>query len=535
MNSPARFRLSTGPLLGVLLLAGLAVYLSTYPLWHTDVWAHAKYGEWYSAHRAGPDVEPLSPFSDKNAPFPHVAWLSQVTYHLLYELGAAVAGGDAESRLRGGAEALRSFHLLLLLGRFVLLWLALRRFGGSWAWAALGVFLYLLAVGIGSAVQRPQAFGMFFFTVVLYALSAPTLSRRAMVLLPVAFLLWANLHGTFLAGLMMLGLHTAGRAIERGIRDREVRRLAAVGVLCGLATLVNPHGFFLLKHLLAFSGHPNLKTMTEWFPMRLTAGGGSHWPYLMSLVLLGFVRVLGGRKVGAAGWLVALPFAVWPWLQVRMIVWWWAVVVWLLARLGPGLADRFPTLPSLPDGPPTRGKAWVAAGAVVVAVLAFPPVRALGPGIPHDLDHTISPDTPWRLALELTADPADEGRWMPELRSTLRERYPAGRFRGAVFASETQGDFLVWALPADVPVMMFTHAHVFTPEYWQACREVKGALPGWRDFLARHRANLVVIEDDSHEELAAELRADGEWVVVHDGPNAAGGRAMLVAVRKEPR
>src|SRR5262245_39712871 len=72
-----RFRLTTGQLLGVLLIAGLAIYLSFYPLWHTDVWAHAKYGEWYWQHRTTPAVEPLSPFTDKETPFANVAWLSQ--------------------------------------------------------------------------------------------------------------------------------------------------------------------------------------------------------------------------------------------------------------------------------------------------------------------------------------------------------------------------------------------------------------------------------------------------------------------------
>jgi hypothetical protein len=532
-----RFRLSNGTLLGIVVIAGLTTYLGFYPLWHTDVWAHAKYGEWYWTHRATPAVEPLSPFTDKETPFANVAWLSQVSYYLLYELGASISGGDAESQLRGGAEALRSFHLLLLGARFILLWLALKRFGGSSNWATLGVVLYFFAVGIGSTVQRPQAFGLFFFTAIIYAISSPALSRRALFWLPAMFLLWANLHGTFMAGLLVLGMHTLGRAIERGLFDRQVRRLAIVCVLCGLATFVNPHGPFLIKHLLAFSSHPNLKSMTEWFPMEFTSRSGAHWPYLMSLILLAFVRILGHRKVGVASWLVALPFALWPWLQARMLLWWWTIAVWLLARLGPGLADRFPTLPSLPDGPPTGKNARLAVGAVAIAVLLLPPIRSLFPGKPHDVDHTVAAGTPWRLAFELTAEPKDEGRWLPNLRTALKARYPDGRFTGSIFASETQGDFLIWALPADLPVMMFTHAHVFPVDYWEACRDVKSANPGWRAFLAKHRANLIVIETDSHEELASELRLDPEWIVVQDGPQgpAASAVNVLIALRPTPR
>ncbi len=527
MNELGRFRLATASLRGVLLIAGLSAYLSFYPLWHTDVWAHAKYGEWYCTHQKSPGIEPLSTFSDQSVPFPDVAWLSQSAYHLIYQFGAKVAGGDAESQLMGGAEALRSFHLLLLIARFVLLWLALRRFGGSANWATLGVFLYMMAVGFGSAVQRPQAFGLFFFTAIIFALSTPTLSRRALVWLPVSFLLWANMHATFTLGLAMLGLHALGRLIERRAFDLEVRRLILLGILCGLATLVNPHGPWLYRDIFAFSAHPNLKTMTEWLPMKLTAEGGSHWSYLMSLVLLLFVRVLGGRKVGVADWLVAIPFALWPWIQARMMFWWWTVAVWLLARFGPGLADRFPTLPKISDGEPTRTNAWIATLAVLGALVIFPPFLKL------EARKIVSEGTPWRLGFELTAKPEDEGRWLPPLRQAIRESYPDHRFQGTIIVSETQGDFLVWKLPREVPVLMYTHAHVFRVEHWTACLTVKRGDPGWKDFVAANRGNLIVVEIESHGILCAQLRVDPDWLVIQDAPEA-GPLSVLIALRKKP-
>jgi hypothetical protein len=152
------------------------------------------------------------------------------------------------------------------------------------------------------------------------------------------------------------------------------------------------------------------------------------------------------------------------------------------------------------------------------------------------MGHTVHSGTPWRLALELKAGPAEQGRWMPTLRTGLRDYYPEGRFRGAIFASETQGDFLVWALPADTPVMMFTHAHVFAVEHWEACRYAMIADPGWREFLARHRANMIVVEADSHEELAAAVRNDPEWLVVQDMPQGSVGHKahIIIALRKNP-
>ena len=83
---------------------------------------------------------------------------------------------------------------------------------------------------------------------------------------------------------------------------------------------------------------------------------------------------------------------------------------------------------------------------------------------------------------------------------------------------------------------MFTHAHVFGPEHWEACRNVKAGNPGWREFLTGHRANLIVVEPDSHEELAAELHKDPEWIVVQDGPESpvSDKARVIVALRKKP-
>jgi hypothetical protein len=219
-----------------------------------------------------------------------------------------------------------------------------------------------------------------------------------------------------------------------------------------------------------------------------------------------------------------------------MMLWWWTIAVWLLARLGPGLGERFPTMPSLPDSPPTRTKAWLAVAATVVAFLAMPPVRSLIPNAQTNLDHTVHAGTPWRLALELTAGPGYKGRWQPELRKGLRDYYPDAQFRGSIFASETQGDMLVWALPPELPVLMSTHAHVFPVDHWEACRHVKAANPGWREFIARHGVNLIVIETDTHEELAAALREDKDWLVIQDGPQGAPDRPanVMIALRKRP-
>jgi hypothetical protein len=142
------------------------------------------------------------------------------------------------------------------------------------------------------------------------------------------------------------------------------------------------------------------------------------------------------------------------------------------------------------------------------------------------------------LAAELTAAPEEQGHWLPELHAALGRYYREGHYSGRIFASETQGDYLVWALPADLPVLAYTHAHLFPPEHWEACRRVEGGGPGWRDLLDRLGVNLVVIEPDLHPDLARLLRQDPDWQPVLDEggdrsiPDAA--NRHFIALRKQP-
>jgi hypothetical protein len=519
-----RFQIRSGELAGVLLLAGAFVYFSRLPLGHTDIWAHAKYGEWYAAHRTPALREPISPFSDHDVPFANVAWGSQWLYHSIYQLGAWASDGDPESQIRAGAESLRSFHLILLVARFGLLWLALRRVGSSATWASFGVLLFLISVGVGSANQRPQAFGLFFVAALLYPLSAAELSRRSLVLLPLMFLLWANLHGTFVVGLAILGLFTVGRAIDRRRLDGSVRKLFAVCGACALAACVNPHGPALYRHVIEFSNHPNLKNMTEWFPLSFSTGPGLHWGYATSLLLVIIARVVGRRSIGLAMIFVAAPFSIWPWLQARAIIWWWMVVVWILAKIGPGVLDRIASAPNLPEEKPSRPKAVVAVVASVFALFAFPPIKSAV--LKNHIDDVVSAETPWRLSLELSATPPNEGRWMPGLRRAIREHYPNEQFQGTIFASETQGDFLAWAHPKQT--LLFTHAHIFSPSYWSSCMDAKYAEGDWIKFLTTMRANIIVAEPATHAALLVHLRENMDWILVEDDA------VRFVAVRRRP-
>jgi hypothetical protein len=135
------------------------------------------------------------------------------------------------------------------------------------------------------------------------------------------------------------------------------------------------------------------------------------------------------------------------------------------------------------------------------------------------------------VAAALTGAPPVNPDRVAGLVKVVREEH-GGRYAGRVFCSEVQGEYLLWALPADAPVMMYNHAHLFPPEYWDECLTVKAGGPGWWEVLDRYRAGVVVVEADSHPRLCDGLRKDPGWRVVVDESSAPARARLFVAVRK---
>jgi hypothetical protein len=76
---------------------------------------------------------------------------------------------------------------------------------------------------------------------------------RAIWLVAPIMVVWANCHGGFLAGPVIVATAVIGHAIDGGLRDRDGRRrlavLVAVFVVSILAPLINPYGLGLYRHV----------------------------------------------------------------------------------------------------------------------------------------------------------------------------------------------------------------------------------------------------------------------------------------------
>ena len=548
-HSPlAPYYLRNGPVALVGLLGLFFFFLSFVPLWHTDVWGHLKFGEWMVQH-GQLAADGLSPFAEPQPPGLHAYWLCQSGMYVVYHGGELLAGGDALHRMEGGVQALRTLHLLVLAARFVVLLLALRRMSKSLAVANLGLlFIVLLASG-HIAIFRPQTFAELFFACVLLGLSRDVLSRRALLWMPLLLAVWANCHGSYLVGLVLIGVWLVGRVVSvyfaactlrptAVLADLQVRRLFLVLVLATAAVaLLNPHGPYVFWNTLQMGANPNVASMDEWQPIDVTKLGPASGIFFASLTVLIVSQLVSKKFLSPAALLLLALFAVESVVHQRMLIWWLMLVPWILAPLWGNIAERFPRLWPFPASAPSFRKTILAFLLGAVIALWSAPGQWLVNGRAAPLDKSLSRGTPWQLAEQLRKPDDPAAAYLPELTETLAAYGPERRFRGRIFASETLGDYLLWTQPAETPVLVYSHVHLFSQEHWQDCLTVKWSR-GWSKPLDRYGVNLIVVEADLHPNLREWLLRDPEWKVVLDesgSPDKPDVRTRLfVAVRKKP-
>jgi hypothetical protein len=550
-NSPlAPYYCRTSHIVAAALLGLIFVFFSFVPLWHTDVWGHLKFGQWMVEHRRLPEREPFSRLADRNAPALHAYWFLQVGLYGLYHAGELLAGGDPGHKQEGGVAILRSTLALVLVLRCGVLLTAFRKLGGSLPMACVALIVMLLASVGHITVFRPQAFAELLFAGCLLVLSRPVLSRTGLVVLPLLLVVWANIHGSYPSGLLLLAGCLAGQAATAGwsartidprrlLADPQVRQLLLVLALSvGGIALFNPHGPFIFWETVRMGRHPNVQDMEEWRALSFQRTAALLWLYLFSLGVLAVAPLCSRRWYTPAQILVLVGFGVGPLLHVRMMVWWFMLVPWLFFPQWRAIRERFPAWgPHLATVPSFR-KTLLAGFVLAMLVAWSSPAQWLFSGEPTPRGRALFNGTPWQVAEQLRQPGAVVPDGVPGLSEALARHYAGGRFTGGIFASETQGDYLVWALAPQTPVFMYTHVHLMTPEGWQLCRAVKRGSPAWRQILDAYGINLVVAEAEMYPVLCNLLHEDSAWVVLVDetgDPAKRDSRARIViALRREP-
>ena len=141
--------------------------------------------------------------------------------------------------------------------------------GAGYTWAGL------LAVAAGFGLfffvrDRPQEWSYLFFAGLLGLLAAARTHRRALYVIPPLLFVWANMHESFLLGLLVLLLEVIWALTPvrwKRFSTDPLPRTGAVFTLVGsvVATMVNPHGPSLIRYAFVDSMDSRIgNVIAEW-------------------------------------------------------------------------------------------------------------------------------------------------------------------------------------------------------------------------------------------------------------------------------
>jgi hypothetical protein len=233
-----------------------------------DTWWHLRVGqEIWKAH--SPLFTDTLSFTAAGTVWRNHEWLTQLGFYGLYSLGGMPLLTFAGAILVAAAWAL-SWQLMVGPAKLrgLLVALSLPAFATAWS-------------------LRPHL-----ITLALLPLVMLCLVRNKLRWLPVIFLVWANLHGGFMLGLVVVAVASAAITVK----DRQrCSVLTAIFVLCAAATLVNPLGIHLWA--VVFESIPRSTSIgiTEFRPAQLMAP--EDLPFWISSLLLAGLAVQRARQV----------------------------------------------------------------------------------------------------------------------------------------------------------------------------------------------------------------------------------------------
>ncbi|MDH3707074.1 MAG: hypothetical protein OES57_13470, partial [Acidimicrobiia bacterium] len=401
-----------------------------------------------------PRVDPYT-WTSEGEPWVVQSWLASTVYGLLDVVG--------------GAGALRLFTGLVTALLAALVWRLSRPAGSLLVRLALSGGAVLMGIVVWS--ERPLLLGLLFFAVLVTIVGDDRIDVRWAA--PWLFV-WANIHGSFPLGLVLVGSVLVGTWLdERRVEPRLARLLGWSTLGAVLGGVVNPYGpkllFFPLDLL---SKREQLQHVVEW--QRPDLGDR----YAQIFVVVAVVAVLAALK--SRRWAVIVPVAVF----VAAVLGARNVAVASIAFAGvaaPGLAG-FGSITT--DGRGPKARLVVLGASVIAVVFGFVLLQR---------DH-----------FELGAYPVEAVEWLDE-----QNAFGSG-VRWA--HTDTTGNYLTIRFDGDVPIFLDDRMELHPAELIDDYLVLNAGADGWEAVLDRYDVDAVLWPTD--RPLAGELAGSDEWLIV---------------------
>jgi hypothetical protein len=367
---------------------------------------------------------------------------------------------------------------------------------------ALGWTFVAYVVLLSHALARPHIATYIFFLMLLDRLDrfdAGTYTARGLWWLPLLMLVWCNMHGGFLVGLLVTGLF-AVVAVGRAVVSRtpaEIRRAVTLAaLLAGMlaATLANPNGLDLLRSSVAYFSARSPAYFAEFQSPNFLGGDAGVRAFELLVQGLLVLLALGRTRLRATEWVVLAVLLHMALASVRQMNLFALAAAPILARETAPWLERF--LPALQARSRRLGeielarrpdRVWIpvlAAAVLIITTVGRAP-------FPRTLEgQNLTPGAAAFIAAH------------------------TDRFE-RMFNTDSLGGVLIWRFWPALRVFVDDRVLVYGDHFiMDDYLVVLSARSGWRAVLDRWRVTSAVVKADAP--CAALLREAPEWTVAYE-------------------
>ncbi|HUA62749.1 MAG TPA: hypothetical protein VML19_28590 [Verrucomicrobiae bacterium] len=460
---------------------------------------HVRTGQIIIASHQVPHVDP---FSSTMAGKTWFAW------EWLYD----VAVGEFDSAM--GLNGVVWFNALVIAFVFAGLfqWMVWR---GVNVLAAVPLTLIAIGASMIHFLARPHVVS-WLFTLAWFAILDTSERRcfrgsprrnRWLWMLPLSMLVWVNMHGGFVVGFVLLGIFWLGACwtwwrTEQGRIEDAVLKIAAgararelfwIGVVCAAASLVNPYGWKLHRHVIAYLSNRFLMNHIQEFQSPNFHGWAERC-FLVLLLITAAAQALRGRRLRTSQ-LAVILFSIYSGLYAARNI--PVASVLLVMIVGPLIAE-----PVICSGPSSgffgrmsavqsslRGHIWV----VIAIVFTLSVAAHRG-----------------RLGSAEIMDAHFDSTRMPVAAVDYLDQHD---LNGPVLSTDFWGGYLIYRLYPRKQVVVDDRHDLYGERLFKSYLKMYRGEQDWQEFLNEHKTGCLLFPRDAA--ITNLLLENPEWQPVY--------------------
>lgn len=404
---------------------------------------------------------------------PH-EWLAEVLYAL--------------ANRAMGLNGVVILSALLIVGTFTLVYTeTLRR--SQMPLLAFGLAYWGAAASSLHWISRPHLFTLLFLAFWTSRLLRVTRAESTPFWqFPFIMLLWANLHGAFIAGFTVLGAVFAGHLWEEKKITLLTRQLLWIGSASFIATLLNPSGWRLWQTSLGYLQNRYLVGHTqEYFSPDFHQIGT--WPFLGMLALALFTLGRGWKGLSAADSLLLTGWAAMGLISARNIPLFAVVAPPILAEVVRAGLENYTFWQQLENRLKNieqnlRGFLLPLIAILLIALMVSTPAMSAS----NQFDPAVFP--------------VQAVDWL--------EAHPQS---GNMFNHFTWGGYLLYRLWPEQRVFIDGQTDFYGEALTRQYEQVIKLAEGWEEILSKYQVQWVIMPEDS--ELVRQLESQVDWQVIY--------------------